>query len=182
MPVVNHKSEDLCAQSARTRTINQLLQFATPQTPKQERVLREFSQHLHGNPALAPFLVRHLRKQVRKFGWACFDAAWCTALVELHTPGGPEFKLCAKLKAWYVRGLIYCHSELLNGDLELRVAAPDAVFGMRVSDKKLPDEYGCRLEWADGTALSEPHPAVRAVRKPVQSVRPTQGKLFEVTA
>jgi len=157
------------------RNINDLIRLATPETPQQERVLREFSEHYHNNPDLVPFLVRHARKQVRKFGWVCFDAAWCAALMELRTPGGPEFKLSAKLKAWYVRGILYCHPDL-HGCLEVRTAAPDSVFGMAAA-KKLPNDYARRLTWIDGRPLTE---APAPLKKCVQSIRPAQAELFEV--
>lgn len=159
------------------RTTDDIIHMARPTTAKEASVLREFSEHYHANPELVPFLVRHARKQVRKFGWVCFDAAWAAALMELRTPGGPEFKLTAKLKAWYVRAILYCNSNL-NGCLEIRCAAPDSVFGTAVA-QKLPGDYARRLEWCDGRPLTEA-PAM-AIKKSVQSVRPTQSELFEVT-
>jgi hypothetical protein len=54
----------------------------------------------------------------------------------------------------------------------------DETLGMRVSDKKLPGDYAQRLEWSDGRPLTEA-PA-HLLRKPMQSVRPAQGELFEV--
>ncbi|HEY6444960.1 MAG TPA: hypothetical protein VIY53_00755, partial [Acidobacteriaceae bacterium] len=139
-----------------------------------ERVLREFAEHYHTNPKLVPFLVNNIQEQVHKYDWVCFDAAWSTALMELRTPGGPKFKLSAQLKAWYVRGILYCKPDL-NGRLEVRTrAASNSVFGMAVAEEKLPGDYAQRLEWADGSPLTEPHPALRGTpvppRKPVQSV------------
>jgi hypothetical protein len=162
------------------RSINNLILLASTQTPKEARVLREFSEHFHTNPKLPSFLLSHAREQVRRFGWVCFDAAWAAALMELRTTGGPEFKLPAKLKAWYARGILFCHHELLNGRLEVHHAAPNSVFGMAVANKKLPGDYAWRLQWADGSPLSEPHPAVRSAHKPEQSVWPVQLGLFEV--
>ncbi len=167
-----------------TTTIDLLIRHAKPTTPQEERTLREFSTHHHDNPELAPFLLRHARKQIRKFGWVCFDAAWAAALMELPVRSGSEFKLCARLKAWYVRGLICCNPTRLNGCLEVRSAAPDSVFGIAVASVKLPDDYARRLQWADGSPLSEPHPALGCARKPVQSVRPApaQSELFSEEA
>jgi hypothetical protein len=179
MSVVNqHNSENLChAQTGRTRNIDQLISNARPGTKKLERVLLEFADHYHNNPVLLPYLVRQLRQQVRKQGWACFDLAWASALVKLRTPGGAEYKLRHALKSWYGRGILYCHPKL-NGWLEVCKAAPNDAFGMAVAKTKLPGDYARRLEWADGTPLTEPQPAFG--RKP-QSVRP-QGELFEVAA
>lgn len=156
------------------RTVDDLIRLAKP--TKHDKALREFSQHYHGNPDLMPFLVRHARKQIRKFGGVCFDLAWAAALMELPTPGGPDYKLCARLKAWYVRAMIYAHPEL-NGCFGLRKAAPDEAFGMSICETKSPNDYGRRLQWADGSPLTEsPEP----MKKTVQPVRPTQAGLFEV--
>jgi hypothetical protein len=165
---------NLNSNSTQNRSIDDLIRFAESQTPEQERVLREFAEHYHTNPKLVPFLVGNIREQVRKYDWVCFDVAWGIALLELRTPGGPQFKLSAQLKAWYVRGILYCNPDL-NGCLEVRTrAASNNVFGMAVSEEKLPGDYAQRLEWADGSPLTEPHPALRgtpvAPRKPVQSV------------
>lgn len=160
-------------------TIGILIRFA--RSTKQDRALREFNEHYHRNPELVPFLVRHARKQIRKFGWVCFDLAWAAALMELHTPGGPEFKLCARLKAWYVRAIICSHQRLLNGRFELRMAAPDEAFGLSICETKSPDDYGRRLQWEDGSPLSKLHPALRA--KPVRPVSTQpQGELFKEVA
>lgn len=159
-------------------TIDALIRLA--KSTKHDKALREFSEHYHNNPELVPFLVRHARKQIRKFGWVCFDLAWAAALMELPTPGGPDFKLCARLKAWYVRGIICQHPRLLNGRFELRKAAPDEAFGMSICDTKSPDDYGRRLQWADGSPLSKLHPALRA-GLPVQSAQ-AQGELFKEVA
>jgi hypothetical protein len=140
-------------------TIDTLIRFA--KSTKHDKALREFSEHYHSNPELVPFLVRHARKQIRKFGWVCFDLAWAAALMELPTPGGPDFKLRARLKSWYVRGIICCHPTL-NGRFELHTAAPDEPFGLSICETKSPEDYGRRLQWADGSPLSKPHPALRA--------------------
>jgi hypothetical protein len=158
------------------RTTDDLIRMATPTTAKEVSVLREFSEHCHANPELFPFLERHARAQIRKFGWVCFDAAWAGALMELRIPGGPEFKLTAKLKAWYVRAILYSNSDL-NGWLEIRRAAPDSVFGMAVA-KKLPGDYAGRLEWRDGRPLTDA--PTQVVKKAARSVRPAQAELFEV--
>ena len=159
-------------------TIENLIRFAT--STKHDRALREFSEHYRCNPELVPFLVRHAKKQIRKFGWVCFDLAWAAALMELPIPGGPDFKLCARLKAWYVRAILYSHPRL-NGRFELRKAAPDEAFGMSICETKSPDDYGRRLQWADGSPLSKLHPALRAGVKPVRSVQ-AQGELFTEAA
>lgn len=160
--------------TSQNRSIEDLIRVAEPQTLQQQRVLREFAEHYNNNPKLVPFLVNNIREQVHEFNWVCFDVAWGIALLKLRTPGGPEFKLSAQLKAWYVRGILYCNPDL-NGCLEVRTrAASNSVFGMAVSEEKLPDDYAQRLEWADGSPLTEPHPALRGTtlppRKPVQSV------------
>jgi len=48
-------------------TIDNLIRLA--KSTKHDKALREFSEHHHSNPELVPFLVRHARKQIRKFGW-----------------------------------------------------------------------------------------------------------------
>lgn len=157
------------------RSVDDLIRIGNPTTKEEARVLRGFSEHYHTNPALLPFLVRHARKQVRRFGWVCFDAAWAAALMELRTPGGPDFKLPAKLKSWYVRGILYCHPDL-NGCLGIHTAAPDSVFGMAVA-KKQPGDYFPRLQWADGRPITAP-PILKPVSVPVSA----QGKLFTEAA
>jgi hypothetical protein len=187
-------SVNLNSTSTQTRSIDDLIRFAEPQTQEEDRVLREFAEHHHTNPKLMPFLVSNIRRQVRKYDWVCFDLAWATAYMELRTPGGPEFKLSAQLKAWYVRGILYCNTDL-NGCLEVRTRATcNSVFGMAVANQKLDGDYAQRLVWDDGSSLTEPHPALRSTtlppRKPVQSVSTSalapqdgvQGGLFEEVA
>ena len=73
------------------------------------------------------------------------------------------------------RALLYVHPDL-TGMVQLNSLPLDEALGMRVSQKKLPGDYARRLEWCDGRPLTEAPPALK---KPVQSVRPAQGELFE---
>jgi hypothetical protein len=73
------------------------------------------------------------------------------------------------------RALLYLYPDL-TGKVQLNSRPLDEALGMRVSDKKLPGDYARRLEWCDGTPLTQPPPFVRSVRP----VRPIQGELFEV--
>jgi hypothetical protein len=137
------------------RSVEDLFRIAQPATQDQHQTLRKFSAHYHANTEVVPFLLSRSREQVRKFGWVCFDTVWGAALMELRLPGGPDFKLPAKLKAWYVRAVIYCHSDL-NGSLTVRFCAPDSVFGMAVANK-LPSDYAGRLTCGATGGLS-PNP------------------------
>ena len=164
------KSQSIAAPEVlHATTIDNLIRFA--KSTKHDKALLEFREHYDANPELVPFLVRQLRKQIRKFGWGCFDLAWAVAFMELDTPGGPEFKLCARLKTWYNRGILCTHPRLMNGRLEVHKAAPDEAFGLSICETKLPDEYGRRLQWADGSPLTKLHPALRAGVKPVQALK-----------
>ena len=76
----------------------------------------------------------------------------------------------------FARAVLYTNPDL-NGMVRVVPVPLDEALGMRVSDRKLPGDYARRLEWCDGQPLESPMPTLK---QNVQSIRPTQGELFEV--
>jgi len=174
--VVNlHNSEGiLChAQTVKgRRTPDDIIRMAQPTTAKQERMLRDFSQLMHDHPGLFEQLAELVYSRLETGNCAasvheCFERLrWD---IHLHMMNG--------LASLLARALVYVHPDL-NGTVKLISRPWDEAFGMRVSLKKLPDDYARRLEWCDGRPLTEAHTST--LKKIVQSVRPAQGELFEV--
>lgn len=152
------------------RSIDDLITLATPQTPKQERLLLGFSQLTHDNPGLfervAELVFSRLATNNRA---ASVREAWERARWDSHT------SMSNDLVPLMGRALLYVHPDL-NGMVKLNTRPLDEVLGMRVSQKKLPGDYARRLEWCDGRPLTEA-PAI-SPKKTVQSVRPAQAELF----
>lgn len=154
------------------RKIDDLITLATPQTPKQERLLLAFSHLMHDHPKLfervAELVYSRLATNNRA---ASVREAWERARWDNHT------RMSNDLVPLMGRALLYVHPDLL-GMVKLNARPLDEALGMRVSQKKLPGDYARRLEWCDGRPLNEV-PAV-SPKKTVQSVRvkPAQAELF----
>lgn len=154
------------------RTPDDIVHMALPTTLKDERLLLDLSQLIHDHSEFFPDLTELLRSQLGRGNRA--------ASVRRH------FEELRWERHWSMRNalvpligrtLLYVNCDL-NGKVELISRPLDDMLGMRVSDKRLPGDYARRLEWCDGRPLTEvPTPTSK---KTVQSVRPTQGELFEV--
>jgi hypothetical protein len=156
-----------------SRTIAGLIQLANPQTAEDERLLRRLSQLTHDHPELIEQLAEMVCSRLETNNRAAsVREAFERLRWDIH------IRMSNDLVPLMARALLYVHPDL-NGMVQLISLPLDEALGMRVSDKKLPGEYARRLEWADGTPLSEPHAALGG-RKPVQAQAvPTQGKLFK---
>jgi hypothetical protein len=156
-------------------TTDQLILNAQPFTPKESQLTATFDRHFHDNPVAVPYFIGQSKTQIRTAGWYSFDLSYAYALVHLHIPGGPEYKLPHQIKSWYARTCILCCPEL-NGKCELRRSSMDKVFGLRVADTTLPGDYGRRLEWFDGSPLSSPQPTFCRAQDEVQRAAFAAGK------
>ena len=159
------------------RSIGQLVRLAQPQAPE-ERLLRQFSELLNNHPDMVSRVIALIEQRLSENRAASVHEATERARWDYRVQVNDD------LVPLLARGILYVRPQL-NGLIETRPSRFDAVFGIRRAEKKLRDEHARRLEWADGSPLTEPHPALRggaqsAGRKPVQSVpvRPLQSELF----
>lgn len=153
-----------------TRIPDDIIRMAQPATLKDERLLLDLSHLIHNHPEFFPDMTELLRSQLGSGNRA--------ASVRRH------FEELRWERHWSMRNalvpligrtLLYVNCDL-NGMLQLIPRPIDETLGMRISEKKLPGDYARRLEWCDGRPLAQ----AATVRKPVQSIRPAQGGLFEV--
>jgi hypothetical protein len=128
--------------------VDALILHGQPSTPKEAKLLVDFSEHFHTNQELMPYLIRQSRQQVHSEGWASFDLAFANAMVHLQTPGGRMYKLPAQFKSLYVRSLIRCCPEL-NSFFELRLSIADRIFKTTI--------YKGWLVWPDDTVCFSSH-------------------------
>lgn len=173
--VILPNSKDVLSKAhavARTRTPGDIIRMAQPATMKQERLLLDLSQLTHDRPEVLPQLAGGLRSRLETGNRAAsMREAFERVRLDMH------LHMANAILPLMTRVLLYVHLDL-NGMVKLIPLPLDETLGMRVSDKKLPGDYAGRLEWCDGRPLSEaPTPTMK---KPVQSVRPTQLGLFEV--
>jgi hypothetical protein len=152
------------------RTPDDLILKAQPATKEQERLMHDFSQLTHDHPEVIPRLAELVYSRLEDNRAAsvheCFEhVRW---EMHVHMPNS--------LAPLLARAVLYIHPDL-NGMVRVVPVPLDEALGMRVSDRKLPGDYARRLEWCDGQPLKAPVPTLK---KNVQSVRPTQGELFEV--
>ena len=173
--VIPHNSEEiLCnVQSMEgMRTSDDIIRMAQPATTKQKRLLLDFSQLTHDHPEVLPQLAALVRSRLEMGNRAAsMREAFEGVRMDMR------LHMANAILPLMTRALLYVHLDLI-GMVKLIPLPLDETLGMRVSDKKLPGDYARRLEWCDGRPLTEaPTPTVK---KPVQSVRPAQGELFEV--
>jgi hypothetical protein len=153
------------------RIIDDLIRMAHRTTAQQGRMLLDFSQLVHDHPALLEQLAERLYSRLETNNRAASVKEVFERLRwDIHV------SMRNGLSPLMARALLYLHPDL-NGMVQLVPLPLDEALGMRVSLRKLPGDYAKRLQWADGSPLSEPQPTFGV--KPVQSVRP-QGELFEV--
>jgi hypothetical protein len=152
------------------RTTDDIILMAKPTTAKQARLVLDFSQLTHDHPELfeqlAGLVYSRLEKNSRA---ASVREAFERLRYDIH------IRMSNDLVPLIGRALLYVHPDLI-GTVKLNPRPLDEALGMRVSQKKLPGDYARRLLWCDGRPLTEAPPAMK---KPVQSVRPAQGALFE---
>jgi hypothetical protein len=158
------------------RQPDDLIRFAQPIGIQQERLLLDFSQLTHDHPALF--------EQVADLVYSRLETTQHAASVHEaveRVRWDTHIEIDDNLVPLMCRALLYVHPDLV-GQVEVRVTPTrlDEALGMRIADKKLPNDYARQLQWADGTPLSEPHPALG--QEPVQAVRPAQGELFPEVA
>jgi hypothetical protein len=154
------------------RSPEDIIRMAQPDTMKQERLLLDFSQLTHDHPEVFPQLAGLVRSRL-EIGNRAASAreAFERVRFDMH------LHMANAILPLMTRVLLYVHIDL-NGAVRLISLPLDEALGMRVSDKKLPGDYARRLEWCDGRPLTEA--PTQTLKKPVQSIRPTQGGLFEV--
>jgi hypothetical protein len=152
------------------RSITDLITIATPQTPKQELLLRDFSQLTHDHPGLFELVAELMYSRLATpHRAASVREAWERARWDIH------IRMSNDLVTLMGRALLYVHPDL-SGMVKVNPVPLDEALGMRVSQKKLPGDYAKRLEWCDGRPITEA-PA-HSQKKPVQSARPAQAELF----
>jgi hypothetical protein len=163
------------------RTTDDIIRMAQPKTPHQERLLRLFAELVHNHPETIGEVTALVYTGVRANERAGETKAASVKAACHRVRWDSRVHINEDIIALLARAVLYVHPDLLGAVEVGRSVLFDEMLAMRVADKRLPGDYARRLEWSDGTSLSEPHPAVRA-GKPVQ-VRPAaQGELFEVTA
>lgn len=152
------------------RRINDLITLAHPATAKEARLLLDFSQLTHDHPGLLEQLAELVYSRLTDNRAASVREAFERLRWDIH------IRMSNDLVTLMGRALLYVHPDL-NGMVKLNPVPLDEALGMRVSQKKLPGDYARRLEWCEGRPLEAPTPTLK---QNVQSVRPTQGELFEV--
>lgn len=153
------------------RTPYDLIRNAKPATKNEERLLLDLSQLTNDHPEVVPRLAELVYSRLEDNRAASVHECFEHVRWEMHV------HMLNGLAPLLARAVLYIHPDLAGMVRVVPVPIDDAL-GMRVADKKLPGEYARRLEWCDGRPLTEaPTPTLK---KTVQSVRPTQGELFEV--
>jgi hypothetical protein len=160
--------------NSNNRHPDDLIRFAHPTGVKQARELLDVSQLIHDHPELLEQVAVLVYSRLEtNHGAASVHEALERVRWNSHV------KMSNVLAPMLARMLVYMHPDLV-GQVEVHSIPLDEALGMRIADKKLPNDYARQLQWADGTPLSEPHPA--SWRKAVQAVRPVQGELFPEVA
>jgi hypothetical protein len=154
-----------------TRTSDDIIRMARPNTKQQERLLVDLSQLMHDHPELIPSLAEMVYARLGDNRAASVHECFERLRWDMHWP------MLNGLAPSLARVVLYIYPDL-NGMVRVVPVPMDEALGMRVSDRKLPGDYARRLEWIDGRPLTDAPPS--AQKKPVQSVRPAQGALFEV--
>lgn len=147
-----------------------IIRIARPVTTQQDELLLDLSQLIHDAPEAFPELATLVRARLTTNNGAASVREACERLRwDRHV------SMRNALVPLIGRTLLYVYCDLI-GMVQLVSRPIDDILGMRISDRKLPGDYAKRLEWCDGRPLSEPP----MFRKPVPSIRPVQGDLFEV--
>ena len=138
--------------------------------------LREFREFHRTNPELMDFLVREIQKWLdRGFTEYSCGNLWEYARWTLALERGPQstYKMNDRLEPFYSRAVVILHPEF-NGKQEFRTAYADKIFGTMIdAPKKRPKNYARKLQWDDGTPLTEA-PSTQS-KKPSLGVKPTPG-------
>lgn len=154
-----------------TRTPDDIIRMAQLHTMQQERLLLDLSQLMHDHPEVIPSLAEMVYSRLGDNRAASVHECFERLRWDMH------WHMPNSLAPLLARVVLYTHPDL-NGMVRVVPVPLDEALGMRVSDRKLPGDYARRLEWIDGRPLTEAPPP--AQKKPVQSVRPAPGALFEV--
>lgn len=125
------------------------------------------------NPAVLHFIVSELlATQANGRSRASFGSLWhyCRGvLTETSRPEGESYTMPQNLCSWYSRIVVVMLPEF-NGYCELGKSAADDVFGLCLEGGKMPRGKIRRLQWADGTELTDgwrPTMAYQAPSEPI---------------
>lgn len=139
---------------------------------KDHQVLRAFHEAHRANPHILDFLVQEIQLRLDAgFSAFSYHNLWQYSRWKIERDHGPNatFYLNDRATAFYARAITILHPQY-NGRCEFRRSMADAVFGTRIepASKLRVKNYSRRLEWADGTPLTEgwrptvPHVALLA--------------------
>jgi hypothetical protein len=122
------------------------------------RELCDFHAFHTKHPEVLDFLVQEIQLRLESFDAFSYHSLWEYARWKLEMENGPgdTFLMNDHAAPFYSRAITILHPEF-NGRAEFRPSKADEVFGTAIgpAPKNRPKHYARRLQWKDGTPLSD---------------------------